>query len=572
MPADVESELARLGTAWSESIAHVDVAEVLERTIATRSQPIDGVVDTPATDHPRVQVARRSRPVGRWLGVAACTALVMTGVAALAQRRDPSPEIGPNNPATTESSLPIDTVAPVPSVTVPVLPPATSGAMWPQSTLDDVRAAQALADAGDPAYTWQLDVKLAAGETWEAGTEIFARFIEEGLGWEEYVSGESMGGAGFEVFVFIRCAPGQTNPLYPDAFPEISGCAPTIDELTYETVSVSVTQPDRQGPSGIWVVDRWEMLQPKSDPGSLLDSLYPSFGRNQVAQVVPPADVEVTDLMQAFLRARVEGAGAEPYLLREPEGWPFEDREVPLLYATTSGESYERFAIERVLGPVWPNGWTEYKVLLFAGDETVVEQYFHVVRYEGQLRLFYGFHGYGSNEVPTTENGQTVAVAYSFLDGEVTFAAAPPWYGEFDDPTVISFGGGRQHFVIAAGPLPVEAGCESGPAPAGAEALARSIMADPAFETTANVPVRIAGIDGLQIDGVVTSQWDTNWSLCYPMWTTNASVFRVRLYVIDHHGQAPQILTLAVIAPEAEFESVLDQATPIIESLEVHTR
>ena len=31
-------------------------------------------------------------------------------------------------------------------------------------------------------------------------------------------------------------------------------------------------------------------------------------------------------------------------------------------------------------------------------------------------------------------------------------------------------------------------------------------MADPDFETTANVPVRIAGIDGLQIDGVVTAQ------------------------------------------------------------------
>ena len=36
MPVDVESELARLGTAWSESVAHVDVAEVLERTMATR--------------------------------------------------------------------------------------------------------------------------------------------------------------------------------------------------------------------------------------------------------------------------------------------------------------------------------------------------------------------------------------------------------------------------------------------------------------------------------------------------------------------------------------------------------
>ena len=37
---------------------------------------------------------------------------------------------------------------------VPV-PPKSVG-MWPQSTLEEVRAAQALADAGDPDYTWQV--------------------------------------------------------------------------------------------------------------------------------------------------------------------------------------------------------------------------------------------------------------------------------------------------------------------------------------------------------------------------------------------------------------------------------
>src|SRR3990170_2268746 len=35
--------------------------------------------------------------------------------------------------------------------------PAISGEMWPQSTLDEVRAAQERADAGDPDYTWQVD-------------------------------------------------------------------------------------------------------------------------------------------------------------------------------------------------------------------------------------------------------------------------------------------------------------------------------------------------------------------------------------------------------------------------------
>ena len=238
-------------------------------------------------------------------------------------------------------------VAPSP-VTVPALASATSGGMWPQSTLDEVRAAQELADAGDPAYTWQLDANMAAAdEPW--GAEIFARFIEEELGWEEFISSSSFqlygyaGGEGsYGGVLFIRCAPGQTNPLsplYAEAPTEIRGCAPTIDELTYETVSFSVTQPERRGPSGIWVVDRWEMLQSKSDPGSLSGLLYPDFlDQSQVVQqVAPPSGAEVAALLQAFLRARVDGEGAEQYLLREPEESPFEDREVPLLYATTGG-------------------------------------------------------------------------------------------------------------------------------------------------------------------------------------------------------------------------------------------
>ena len=74
----------------------------------------------------------------------------------------------------------------------------------------------------------------------------------------------------------------------------------------------------------------------------------------------------------------MDGEGAEQYLLREPEESWVEDREVPLLYATTSGAQYVRSEIQRVEGPVWPNGSMEYKVQLFAGGETVVEQYFHV--------------------------------------------------------------------------------------------------------------------------------------------------------------------------------------------------
>ena len=56
MPVDVESELARLGAAWTASVAHVDVAEVLERTMTARSEPptieeFDVVAEPPAAGH-----------------------------------------------------------------------------------------------------------------------------------------------------------------------------------------------------------------------------------------------------------------------------------------------------------------------------------------------------------------------------------------------------------------------------------------------------------------------------------------------------------------------------------------
>ena len=467
------------------------------------------------------------------------------------------------------------TTVPTPT-TVPA--PTTAGGMWPQSNLEEVREAQERADAGDPDYTWQLDEALAAdGDPW--GAEIFARFIAEELGWEDSsgFGGYAYGGGVYEEIVFIRCAPGSTNPLYPD---HPDGCAPTIDELRYETVNLRVTQPGRRGPTGIWTVDRWEMLQPKSvDLVSLVNLVYPDFAGRQVAQVVPPSEAEVTGLLDAFLGARMDGEGAEQYLLREPEESPNPDIEVPLLY-TTSGAAYERFEIEKVQGPVWPSGWMEYKIRLFAEDGTVVEQLFHVVRHDGQLGLIYG---HTSTDLPTTENGQSVAAPFSLLDGEVTFAAASPWYPWDESPTAMTLwlsDGRNENVVIAADPLPGGRACESGPAAADAEALARSIMADPDFETTGTVPVRIAGLDGLQMDVVVATAgptvcyW-TNWALeispeISPTGELGHAGWRMRLYLIDYPGESAQVLAITVISPENDFERVLEKATPIVESLEIH--
>jgi hypothetical protein len=472
---------------------------------------------------------------------------------------------------------------------VPSPGPTIAGTTWwPQTSLEEALEAQELADAGDPDYTWQVDPTLAAWpdsnaeEPW--GAEIFERFIREELGWEEFsgfaIGGYVEGGGHLEGVLFIRCAPGRTNPLYPKVYPEmpseVRGCAPTIDDSRYETVRFNVEQQARFGPSGIWVVTRWEMLQP-AESYSTFDHLYPDFDQRQVEQTAPPSDAEVTALVQAFLGARVDGEGAEKYLHRHgDEGWG--DEEVPLLYATTGGTPYERSEIERVQGPVWPTGWIELKVRLFAEDGTVVEQSFVVVRQEnGRLGLVYGSP---SSRIPTTENGQAVPVPYSFLDGEVTFAAAPPWGGTILDRTYTVLGGvGRGSasqftmFTIVADPL-TETGCETGPAPADAEALVRSIRSNPDLEATAPVAASVGGIDALQMDVVAAP----GASDCGPPLVLGENVWAgqdgpMRVYLLDlPEGMSARILAIAISALESEFPRVVKAAAPILDSFEFHTR
>jgi len=48
---------------------------------------------------------------------------------------------------------------------------------------------------------------------------------------------------------------------------------------------------------------------------------------------------------------------------------------------------------------------------------------------------------------------------------------------------------------------------------------------------------------------------------------------RMRLYLLDlPEGSSTRILALAIVAPEARFESVIKAATPIVDSLEFHSR
>jgi hypothetical protein len=459
--------------------------------------------------------------------------------------------------------------------------------MWPQTTLEEVRQAQERADAGDPDYAWQVDPALASfggpdpdGDPLES--EIFERFVREEIGWEKFsgfaINGYVETGGHLEGVLFIRCAPGRTNPLYPKAYPEmppeVRGCAPTIDDSQWETVRFNVEQEGRVGPSGIWVVTGWEMLQP-AEPGSTFEHLYPDFDQRQIEQLAPPSNAEVAALLQAFLGARVDGEGAELYLHRHRDGW--DDEEVPLLYATTGGTPYERYEIERVEGPVWPTGWIEFKVRLFAESGTVVEQSFIVVRQEnGRLGLAYGS---STAPIPTTEDGKAVPVPYNMLDGEVTFAAAPPWGDTTLERSFTVLGGvGRGSasqftmFAVVADPL-TATGCESGPAPADAEALVRSIRSNPALEATAPVAVSVGGIDALQIDVVAAPGTSDCGSMVLFDRLSAGQDGPMRLYVLDlPEGMSARILAIGISALDSEFEYVVKAAAPVLDSFEFQAR
>jgi len=188
-----------------------------------------------------------------------------------------------------------------------------------------------------------------------------------------------------------------------------------------------------------------------------------------------------------------------------------------------------------------------------------------------------------------------VPVPYSILDGEVTFAAAPPWGVEREDPTftTLTVGGTcrgtgwcADNFAVVADPLMVEIGCEAGPAPADADALARSIRSNPDLEATAPVAASVGGIDALRMDVVaapgasvcdrplVVLKFGTGFG--FDLLRTD----RMRLYLLDLPGGSARILAIAMIArdpygevevPEPDFEHVVEVATPIVDSFEFHT-
>jgi hypothetical protein len=524
--------------------------------------------------------ARRRVTLKVALAVAAAAVLVVALAAIVQIDDDPNPADVPTSTVPTPS-----TVATPPPSTVPAPPttttePPASGGMWPQSTLEEVRAAQARADAGDPAYTWQLGAQLTDEDPAAHGDELelVDRFIREELGWEDYLFNVYLdnGGNGWVDGLltgldFLRCAPGRANPLYPPQ-PESEqpgeSCAPTLDDLTYETVSLDLAQLDRKGRDGIWVVRQWELTKP-------------------FAQADPVAvEARARERLEEFLAARIAGNGAEGHVQVRPDG------DVPLLYATASGAPYERYEIERVDGPQWPYGGTTFSARLFTdGDTTVVEQQISWDRDQSG--------GLWMDANATTENGQPITLSHTSSDGEVTVSAPSTWEawmpgkgagkGGHEQALDVWFGGlwrpeeffGSGDRIEFVDPVAYDSWCAANggspllSAPADADAIAQQVIADPNFETTAPVAARIGGVEAVSIDvtlapggracgiGMIEiSRW------IHGLWEPG---WRLRLYLVDlPEGMSVQTMAITVVAPEERFDEVIAETAPIIESIEFH--
>lgn len=317
--------------------------------------------------------------------------------------------------------------------------------------------------------------------------------------------------------------------------------------------------------SGFTLALRSGRLQPFWSPdGSHLETRGPWHpGKLHVAPspsveptAAPSLESRVTELLNGFLQARVARLGAGNFLNNPSDA-------VPLLYATSSGASYDRGEFERVPGIEWPYGWTAFKVRLFAGD-TVVEQLFFT-SLSGPGGLDYQYDGFRTDIAPTTENGQPVGVPSTYFDGEVTMQAVHPWVGSQLIPEGVgpSTDGGERNgwrrLIVKA----VPANCQPG-RPANAEGVAESIRSDPDLEATPPVAVSAGGANALMMD-VVTA---AGASACG---FSIATGDRMRLYLIDApEGSSMRVLAIAIVIPESSFARAVAPAASMVESIEFH--
>jgi hypothetical protein len=194
---------------------------------------------------------------------------------------------------------------------------------------------------------------------------------------------------------------------------------------------------------------------------------------------------------------------------------------------------------------------------------------------------------------PETPDGTPVAVWHSEFGDTLTFTA-PPLTGRGDGLIEIALTASQYgRVIIAPDPVPSSVTREDclelaigqiAPRAEDSTALARNIGAEPDFEATDTVPVSIAGTEGLQMDVTFTEH-----DLCYELWSPSRKgsgtpwlealpevEWKMRLYLVDIPQSVwpsdliskPRVLSVAVIAPENDFDAVLERAAPIVDSIE----
>ncbi len=202
-------------------------------------------------------------------------------------------------------------------------------------------------------------------------------------------------------------------------------------------------------------------------------------------------------------------------------------------------------------------------------------------------------HRFFASRCDTTENGQPEAGphqthTWEFLNSEVTFGGAGRWLYSFAGwdftPTMDTLLLAREYderFVLVADPMPVKTGCEEGPSPVDAEALAQSIRTDPDLDVSEPVAVSVGGIEGVRMDVVaapgasncegeespgVLAATDTIGSHRIVEMPVGS---RMRLYLLDFPEEiSARILAIAIVAPESRFNQVVEAAAPIVDSFE----
>ena len=160
--------------------------------------------------------------------------------------------------------------------------------------------------------------------------------------------------------VYLRCAPGETNPLYPTR-PTAPGSAgrravraddrrPPLRDGEPRPLP---TRPE--GPNGIWVVSRWATTAP-------------------FAQADPRvAEAEATARLEEFLAGTYRGRGRRG--VRRGRRGLCDARRGPAPVRHDHRRALRAIRDRAGEWTAWPYGEMEFKVRLFAdGGETVVEQ------------------------------------------------------------------------------------------------------------------------------------------------------------------------------------------------------